>query len=1002
MNRRRGSVYDRNGVPINRREVSAVHKGGDDAGRLSTTDTLQRSGSRAAWETGVQTRDERRRGSARGHASNPINRPLDGRAHAVATGSISGRTGRAVSGANINMGRPPTRGVNPIESTHAHSDTKRNESSAPRRKLTLFDHMIVNAPPVLDLKSSSLEREREGHAAASRRGFNKDHPRLLSDMSARSCKGRKQNAARRYQRTSSTPTLPPGPLFDKNPSQERMSHINSLVAPRTARAGEPPPKPGKQREEPRKRKLSTLKKHILLHRAQKWQQLKEDLAHSTKSTAFTDNNTHPHRVYPKGLCASPSGHVNLIGMGLRMTNEGFSREEHHCSTLTVASGGPKDAISGKGCPGVDGRSTIHGSECRGTGNRVGREPESSVVMQCQQHAVIIHNLVEEEDIEDDEEHAEIVQDVRDMLSIFDNVLSVDIPRKQQLGVGTVTVAFSTLVAADIARSWFHGRIIGGKSLEANVVPRRLKIDDMGSQSPTPEGESEPGMKSQEVELEVMTASDISKENLVFLRSTSSPLQPETRSNGDGRESSWRVVVRNLVEDEDLEDDDNYEEICADIYKMVNTYGHVKTLEIPREAGGDKGSTQPGEVVAVFGSLTEAETCAAGMKGRRVGGKDLDAEVLGPSEPSCLAGAQPDGGCVETQYSTLGANGAPVSEHTDVIPPCCTTYPSVECGWWRVVISDLVDEEDLEDDDDYEEVVKDVTAMCGAYGNVCALDIPRGPRHDGKMAVGAAVACFASRGEANACACGFQGRRIGGNTVRAELLGPGKGDVTHSVAESQSTEISSGKGVSALKTAFHSEQSVRFRIPEGAVEARAGYDRDDESSRFGKGQEHEEFSQCLCSAPSVGGSPAFSTSEGNAGLTLGSEATCEAKAGSICCDGSKSSASQGAPESLPGAPESPPPAANDSLLTMTGDKRTRKFPDKYRDAAALPRLPNQTGGRPNSYVDQVSALYSLVGDKPPTSTIHSSAFVKVRTVWCASFEGAEAVPQSVLVASSTKT
>lgn len=219
---------------------------------------------------------------------------------------------------------------------------------------------------------------------------------------------------------------------------------------------------------------------------------------------------------------------------------------------------------------------------------------------CPRHwRVVVRNLVDEEDdLQDDEEYAQVCSDAAEIVGMHGHIVAFDIPRRnvQDDGckIGEVIVTLSSQAEAEACVQGIRGRRIGGKELEAEVsVPRAVPI---GSSAPQGGG-------------------------------------MDTNVDGDATAVvEWRVVVRNFIDPEDLEDDDNYSEVRADFTAMASAYGHVSTVHIPRDESEGHGArgADPGEAVAVFGSVKEAEACARGLRARVVSGKRLEAAVLSAS------------------------------------------------------------------------------------------------------------------------------------------------------------------------------------------------------------------------------------------------------------------------------------------------------------------------------------------------------------------------------------
>ncbi|CAB1118304.1 unnamed protein product [Ectocarpus sp. CCAP 1310/34] len=478
------------------------------------------------------------------------------------------------------------------------------------------------------------------------------------------------------------------------------------------------PKPGKQRLGPHKKKLSTLKKKILLDRLERWRDKQHGGGLSNPSATAASEEAKCSNLFP--LC--PPG--------------GLSPPPSPPATI---------------CPAVVDKSTSYGQVGGGIGER-------------NVWAITIYNLVDEEDVEDDDDHAEIERDLWDMSSAFGVVRSVQVPRGTTVQVSdaqvsaaatagepaavAAKVAFATNAEAECARDELNGRIVGGKPL----LVRRHRCDgDFG-------GGICPG-------------------------------DPD----GSGL---WRVAIENLIDEEDdLDDEDEYAEISANVSTMMGCYGKLVDVQVRRSSPSEgeaqedvatraattAGATQA--VVVTFGSLAEAEACVQGIKGCRVGGKELDAHVVHDSErvlppsPVLKCDDQEHARQSDVAIAVAGQGESAMKKEAGMErPPCVdqTTAAAVASSTeWYVVIRGLIDEDDLQDDDDdYAEVCSDVTGLVSSYGAVVGLDIPRG-RETGICCYGAepgeAVVAFRSLQEAEACARGLSGRKVAGNILDAQVL-----------------------------------------------------------------------------------------------------------------------------------------------------------------------------------------------------------------------------------------
>ncbi|KAK0415788.1 hypothetical protein QR680_012118 [Steinernema hermaphroditum] len=76
-----------------------------------------------------------------------------------------------------------------------------------------------------------------------------------------------------------------------------------------------------------------------------------------------------------------------------------------------------------------------------------------------------------------------------------------------------------------------------------------------------------------------------------------------------------LCLMNMVTEEDLKDDEEYEDILEDIKEECSKYGHVKSLEIPRAVEGTV-TAGVGKVFVEFSDANECQKAQAALTGRK--------------------------------------------------------------------------------------------------------------------------------------------------------------------------------------------------------------------------------------------------------------------------------------------------------------------------------------------------------------------------------------------------
>lgn len=896
-----------------------------------------------------------------------------------------------------------------LEKATAHA--KRN--GPPRREFTLSDHILLNAKPTarsnghFSAKRALQQRQKPASAWPSARQTQQrmgtpaspDRPELGVELKKRL---EKSSAATPTPARSSVAR--PSSAFGKATATAEVGrggtvggsqvtrgagghhrHNRQLSMASGARlisSNEEARKPGKQRLGPQKKKLSSLKKRVLLDRLEKWRQLAASQRPPSGASAALSSSV-GGREDGGADGGRGSAAVGTAGAVASATSIPLPSSTGSCCCGGAAVGKPR----------CDGTLADERESGEGGNGGVGRSRSS------RKHVVIIHHLVDEEDIEEDDDHAEVEQDLLEMASAFGSVLCVRVPRRPQQGaVGTARVAFATREAAERARGGLRGRVVGGKALEVEIFTSEYGGDNAGDggvglpancrrcdgrlacvaekEATGPAEESTAGLQTfgsavsepPDVE-EFSEESDTNGTGVDGDTLSSGADAKHTAEDEVGKyqeeenvrgtlsfsRSLWRVVVRNLIdaEEDDLEDDDEYAEVRSDFAEIMGSYGRLIAVDIPKRVGGDTANEggRVGEAIATFGSLSEAEACVRGVTGRRVGGKELETELVAIGSTSAersVAGAGsrvegdelPDRDLAASSLppsavpATGGESGASPSDPL-LIGICAAIGPNMgRASWdgggerseqdecregssgarWCVVIRNLIEDEDnLEDDDEYAEVCSDVSSMTSAYGSVVSLSVPRAGGLVARSGADpdAVVAEFGSAQEAEACARGLHGRKVAGKDLHAEVVRASSSDVLNEetfrprFAGDSSIAQPSKEGPPAVDHAVRapeSENKAPTTSPAGdeTVSALAGAS---DTTTGGRGRD-------VCSVTACG-----------TGVVSSGTST----AGGVIS------------------------ASTSAQQSGVGGKR---MPEKYKEAAALPKPPSIGGGAPRAYVNHV--------------------------------------------------
>lgn len=97
--------------------------------------------------------------------------------------------------------------------------------------------------------------------------------------------------------------------------------------------------------------------------------------------------------------------------------------------------------------------------------------------------LVLDHAVTDSELADDEEYADICEDMRDECGKFGRVDRVSIPRSGARGAGLVFVVFADAGSAAAARAALHGRRFGGRAVEASFMdPAALERGELPEKS----------------------------------------------------------------------------------------------------------------------------------------------------------------------------------------------------------------------------------------------------------------------------------------------------------------------------------------------------------------------------------------------------------------------------------------------------------------------------------------------------------------------------------------
>lgn len=208
---------------------------------------------------------------------------------------------------------------------------------------------------------------------------------------------------------------------------------------------------------------------------------------------------------------------------------------------------------------------------------------------------------------------------------------------------------------------------------------------------------------------------------------------------DDAECATEVALENALTKDDLEDEDCLEETVQDIKSLAEKFGTVVQLRVEREPA-------PRLIVEYRGSASVAQHAANELGKMVVGGSNISAKVLGGPETAQVGSAS---------------------------------------GAHCVLLSNVLTEDDLEDEDCLAESLHDIRELAQGFG---ALQDVRVDSESGASLV--RLDYGASIDAARAAWQGFNGMTIGGQTISASMPGTTADDgdaAAPSIAETTSEE-----------------------------------------------------------------------------------------------------------------------------------------------------------------------------------------------------------------------
>ena len=213
--------------------------------------------------------------------------------------------------------------------------------------------------------------------------------------------------------------------------------------------------------------------------------------------------------------------------------------------------------------------------------------------------------------------------------------------------------------------------------------------------------------------------------------------PTTNSN--------TLCLYGFAEGELVQDDDEYEELVTNLADLVDEISTDKRIFIPRNVTGRSPTQYP-----CFVEFTDANFVSAALscwKDLLVGGQALSVEPL-PVSRGIDNIQEWQARCLEVEESENQVKMKGVESNA----PC------------PIVLTNILTEDDLEDDDCLEEALGDIKAICQDFGEIIDLSLDKEARsvlvtYEGGLAV------------AKKALAGLEGKVLGGSLIKPVLVSP---------------------------------------------------------------------------------------------------------------------------------------------------------------------------------------------------------------------------------------
>ena len=209
-----------------------------------------------------------------------------------------------------------------------------------------------------------------------------------------------------------------------------------------------------------------------------------------------------------------------------------------------------------------------------------------------------------------------------------------------------------------------------------------------------------------------------------------PLSPLTEASGESCTGSTACVLSmyNFVDDIDLEDKDEVGEVISDVKELLMPFGclsHVAVMVC--DVLCPTGSVERAALVeATFDSLASAQSARSVLDGAMIGGRAIDIELQHDGENLDVELQYYHGTAVASDTHNIDSCPSQSNSSSSVLPnPPCPPHATPQgdagsCMSIVLMLEHIVTRDSMEDEDEVQEVLRDLREICSTYGPVSSV------------------------------------------------------------------------------------------------------------------------------------------------------------------------------------------------------------------------------------------------------------------------------------------